>query len=200
MRKIKEFIKEKKMAIAVVSILLICSIAIAFGVYAQITHREQIKSEEERLYANYESLKSDFQNIFTNTINVGVTADKNINYNELLFTAHNIKDEKNGKYKIQASLPEFKGDTETQQKINKEIYDTFGAQMLKIAQNAKINSTYSLDYAAYVNKNILSLVIMCKYKDGENAQRKIIQCYNYDIENQFSKEKLDGKFSASWMK
>ena len=28
----------------------------------------------------------------------------------------------------------------------------------------------------------------------------VIAPYNYDIENQFSKEKLDGKFSASWMK
>ena len=28
----------------------------------------------------------------------------------------------------------------------------------------------------------------------------VIAPYNYDIENQFSKEKMDGKFSASWMK
>ena len=24
---------------------------------------------------------------------------------------------------------------------------------------------------------------MCKYKDGVNAQRRIVQCYNYDVEN-----------------
>ena len=28
----------------------------------------------------------------------------------------------------------------------------------------------------------------------------VVAPYNYDIENQFSKEKVDGKFSASWMK
>ena len=28
----------------------------------------------------------------------------------------------------------------------------------------------------------------------------VIAPYNYDIENQFSKEKVEGKFSASWMK
>lgn len=28
----------------------------------------------------------------------------------------------------------------------------------------------------------------------------VIAPYNYDIENQFSKERMDGKFSASWMK
>ena len=28
----------------------------------------------------------------------------------------------------------------------------------------------------------------------------VVAPYNYDIENQFSKEKVDGKFSASWIK
>ncbi len=28
----------------------------------------------------------------------------------------------------------------------------------------------------------------------------VVAPYNYDIENQFSKEKMDGKFSASWIK
>ena len=32
-------------------------------------------------------------------------------------------------------------------------------------------------------RNIISLAIMCKYKDGTKAQRKIVKCYNYDIEN-----------------
>ena len=183
MLKIKRFLKENKTVIFIVAILLICSIAIAFGVYAQVTHRKQRKSEEERLYANYEELKTNFQKIFTNKINVGISAKSGIKYEELLYTSHHIKEEKEGKFKIEAYMPEFKGDTQTLRKINDDIYNEFGKEMLNIYKKAKINTTYNLDYVGYVNNNIISLAIMCKYKDGEKAQRKIVKCYNYDIEN-----------------
>ena len=40
-----------------------------------------------------------------------------------------------------------------------------------------------MDFTAYVNNNILSLVIKSTLKEGSTAQRVIIQTYNYDLEN-----------------
>ena len=65
MSKLKYIFQEKKMLIIIISIILICSIAIAFGVYAQITNKGSIKKDSENENTNYEELKSNFQEIFT---------------------------------------------------------------------------------------------------------------------------------------
>ena len=41
---------------------------------------------------------------------------------------------------------------------------------------------YNVEYVAYLNENILSLVIKSTLKEGDSAQRIIVQTYNYDIE------------------
>lgn len=183
MLKLKYFLQENKMLIVIISIILICSIAIAIGVYAQITNRGFTGNKNDNeTDTNYEDLKNNFEDIFTNNINKEATAKLNINYDELLYCRYNIKEEKSGKYNIDAKIPEFKGESEVIQNINKEIYDTFAGEIIKIANTATVYTTYNLDYVAYVNNNVISLVIMCKYKNGTNPQRRIVQTYNYDIE------------------
>ena len=46
------------------------------------------------------------------------------------------------------------------------------------------NVIYTVNYSAYITNNILSLVIRSTLKEGNNAQRDIIQTYNYDLSNQ----------------
>ena len=53
MSKLKYIFQEKKMLIIIISIILICSIAIAFGVYAQITNKGSIKKDSENENTNY---------------------------------------------------------------------------------------------------------------------------------------------------
>lgn len=182
MLKLKYFLKQNKMLIMVITIILICSIAIAFGVYAQITNKG-MESKNKEIDIDYDELKNGFQDIFTNTINKEATAKLNINYEDLLYTKYNIQEQKDGKYNINAKIPQFKGESEVLQKINTEIFDVFAREILKIADDSSINIIYNLDYVAYVNNNIISLIIMCKYKDGANAQKRIVRTYNYDIEN-----------------
>ena len=40
---------------------------------------------------------------------------------------------------------------------------------------------YSVEYTAYVNSNILSLVIKSTLKEEQNPQRVIVKTYNYNI-------------------
>ena len=183
MDRIKYFFIKNKRIIMIIGILLICSIAIAFGVYAQITNKGVKIPESQKIDENYEDLKNNFQDIFTNTINKETTANLNINYEGLLYTRYDIKNEKSGRYSIEAKIPGFSEDTKVLAKINEDIYNIYANEILKIVNTATVYTTFNLDYVAYVNGNIISLVIRCKYKDGTNAQRNIIQCYNYDIEN-----------------
>ena len=58
MLKLKYFLQENKMLIMIISIILICSIAISIGVYAQITNPGNKNDNETD--SNYEDLKNNF--------------------------------------------------------------------------------------------------------------------------------------------
>ena len=182
MSKLFNFIKEKRKNIIIVLILLVCSIAIAIGVYSQITNQGKKHTENEQIEENYEDLKNSFQEIFTNSINIEATAKLDVNYDELVYTKYDIKEDKNGKYSVEAKIPAFKEESKVLKQVNKEIYNLFGKEILKIANNSKDFTIFNLKYVAYVNDNIVSLVILCTYKNGSNAQRRIIQTYNYNID------------------
>lgn len=183
MNKFKYFIVKNKMIIIIASIILVCAIAIAFGVYAQITNRNVISSKnEEQQDADYTELEDNFDEIFTSTINKEATAKHDINYDEIIYCAYNIESVE-GNYNINAKIPLFKIENEITNQVNKEIYDTFAKTIIDIVQNSTAYTTLNLDYAGYVNNNVLSLVIRCTYKSGSNPQRKIIQTYNYDLVN-----------------
>ncbi len=182
MRNFKYFLVKNKMIIIITSIVLICAIAIAIGVYAQLTNRGDIKSKEQDENYDYEDLERSFDDIFTNTINKEVDAKQDINYDEIIYCVYNIEEEE-ANYNIKAKIPLFKIENNVTKEINKEIYDTFANTIIKIVQNSTAYTTFNLDYVVYVNNNILSLVIRCKYKDASNPQRNIIQTYNYDMDN-----------------
>lgn len=182
MRNLKYFLVKNKMIIIIASIILICAIAIAIGVFAQVTNRGVISSKEKEENNDYEDLENNFDDVFTNTINKEESAKQDINYDEIIYCGYDI-DEEEGHYNINAKIPLFKLENDVTQKINKEIYDTFAKTIVSIVQTSNIHTTFNLDYVVYVNNNILSLVIRCKYKNGSNPQRNIIQTYNYDLDN-----------------
>ena len=182
MLKIKYFIIKNKILILIASVILICSIAIAFGIYAQITNKGIVAEKKQENEINYEELENNFKEIFTNSINKQQNANLNYNYDDILYCAYDIEEE-SPQYSINAKLPLFKLDSAVILNANKEIFDTFGRKIVDIINKSLTYTTYNLDYAAYVNENIISLVIRCNYKDGTNPQRNIIQTYNYDIEN-----------------
>ena len=177
--------RDKKQVIILIAILLVCSIAIAIGIYAQITNSKITKTEEEKQQANYEDLKNNFDSIFTNTINKEGSAkieNSNINYDDIIETKYKVNEKKETKYNIVAEIPLLKKETETTKKINEEILDIFGKKVVDIVKNNKTYPVYNLGYVGYINDNILSLVIKCTLIEGTTAQRTIIQTYNYNID------------------
>ncbi len=177
--------RDKKQLIIIIGIILVCSIAIAIGIYAQVTNSKITKTKEEKIEANYEDLKNNFDTIFTNNVNkegaINVE-NANVNYDELIETKYNVNEKKETKYSIVAKIPLFKKETETTKKINQEIFNTFGGKIVDIITNSNTDTIYNLGYVGYINDNILSLVIKCTLKEGTKAQRTIIQTYNYNID------------------
>ena len=177
--------RDKKQLIIIILILLVCSIALAIGIYAQVTNSKITKTEAERKEANYEDLKNNFDSIFTNNINKEGSAkltNANINYDELIETKFDVNEKEETKYSIVAKIPMFKKETETTKKINQEIFNTFAVKVIDIMKNNKAYTIYNMGYVGYRNNNILSLVIRSTLKEGTNPQRTIIQTYNYNID------------------
>ncbi len=184
MNNLKYFLAKNKIIVIIATILFICAIAIAIGVYAQITNRKVIdKDKKVGELIDYEELENNFDEMFDNTIKLSETANQDINYDEIIYCAYDIKPEENKNYSIDAKIPLFKIQNDVTKQINNEILNIFATTIRNIVYNSTSHTIFDLDYVAYVNDNILSLIIRCKYKDGTSPQRNIIQTYNYDLIN-----------------
>lgn len=183
---IKIILRDKKLAIILITTLIICSIAISVGIYAQITNAKikvQNANVEKEEVTN---LKDDFYNIFKNELNTNGNIEpmeSDIKYDEIISLAYRIRETKSGDYSINANIPTFIKETKTTKEINKDINDLFISKMFTIAQSTKSYTIYTVDYIAYINYNILSLAIRSTLKDQTNPQRVSIKTYNYDIQN-----------------
>ena len=172
----------------------LCVIAIAIGVYMQFFTDAKLdvilginkfysKTDEE-----YENLKSQFESIFTNKLNNKIDEKYNIqkidNNKELVFTAYEKAQNVDGKYNLKVNIPYINIKDENVISYNNMIKEIFQnkAEEIIVTENVE-NEIYMLDYVAYINDNILSLVIKAELKEGGNAQRDIIQTYNFDLEN-----------------
>ena len=172
----------------------LCVIAIAIGVYMQFFTEAKLdvilginkfygKSDEE-----YENLKADFDNIFTNTLNNIVNEKYNIQKIDenvdLIFTEYENTKNIDGKYNLNVNIPCINIKNDTTISYNKQIKEIFEEKAKSIiASEDSKNIIYTVEYVAYINDNILSLVIKSELKEGASAQRVIVQTYNYDIQN-----------------
>lgn len=101
---------------------------------------------------------------------------------EIIYLAYDIKESNNGKYELDIEIPLFKIKTDVTEKINSQIINIFGNKLKSIMEEDSY-ATYDVEYEAYNNNNIVSLVITADLKEGSNPKRKIIKTYNYDVLN-----------------
>lgn len=178
----------KKRIIMYVIILLICVIAVIVVVGVQILGNDVVdnmfginkitkRTEEEEA-----SLKANFENIFDNQIeDKGEYKIQKIKQDENLVYTNYTKEEKNEKHEIDVNLPYININNEETDNFNKEIENTFKGKAEEILKDSNQNIIYIVKYKAYVENNILSLVIYSDLKQNTSAQRVIVQTFNFDL-------------------
>lgn len=154
-------------AIAIVAILVI-SIVI-FTVIKSMKKNKEEEVQEEPI--DTESLEILFKQPFSSEAT------------EYVRTQYNIEDFSVGKYKVQAKVPNLNLAQREAENINKEIQQLIVNNIIKEAFYVQKYTTYNIEYETFLNENILSLVIRCTIKSGDNPRRIVIKTYNYDIEN-----------------
>lgn len=169
-------------------ILLICVIAVIVVVGVQILGNDVVdnmfginkitkRTEEEEA-----NLKANFENIFDNQIeDKGEYKIQKIKQDENLVYTNYTKEEKNEKHEIDVNLPYININNEETDNFNKEIENTFKGKAEEILKDSNQNIIYIVKYKAYVENNILSLVIYSDLKQNTSAQRVIVQTFNFDL-------------------
>lgn len=177
--------------IFIISILAICVIAINLTVYFQIKTKSNNTEKKEVVEIDRIALTENFTKIFNNTINYQehtVNANKKEGLKEIIYTSYTNQDEVENKYKLNINIPYLNINSSTADKINTEINDLFYSKLSKILADSNQYTIYTVKYKAYINDNILSLIISATLKEGSNAQREIVKTYNYNLS---SNEKLN---------
>jgi len=165
--------KDKKRIVFIISIVAVCSLAVAVSVYAIITNASFSKNEEENVSVY------DFDSIFNNEITSNVYNKEEVE--EIAYLGYDIYETDSIKYDISIKLPKILIETENSNKINEDIYNLFIGKAIEIQDNSTVYTKYDVQYTGYINENLLSIVIKCNLKAGSNPQKKIVTTYMYDI-------------------
>ena len=192
----------KKPKILYFFIILICIIALGVGVYKQFLEPKapetpgEIENPQENIVENpveepeektFEEMKEAFNAFFENKF-VSKDADEEVEVEkkkkaeDIVYTVFTKKEETDF-YNIDINVPfiNIKGDIpDGYNQITQNVFLKKANELLTNTDKNK-KAIYSIDYAAYLNGDILSVVIKSSLKQKDNPQRLIIQTYNYNI-------------------
>ncbi|MGN1383724.1 MAG: hypothetical protein ACI4XD_00305 [Clostridia bacterium] len=193
--------KEAKIIYVIISI--ICVISIIIGVYEQFFNKKDDNTNistngkveepiEQIKEKTMEEIKDEFNAIFINSFSSegkDISDIERINKEKnIVYAAYNIQQE-NDFLNIDLNIPVINIKGDIPKEFNKITQEVFVKKANEVMENTNVSEKiiYSIDYAAYINGDILSVIIKSSLKQGNNPQRIIVQTYNYNIK---TKEKV----------
>ena len=193
--------KEAKIIYVIISI--ICVISIIIGVYEQFFNKKDDNTNistngkveepiEQIKEKTMEEIKDEFNAIFINSFSSegkDISDIERINKEKnIVYAAYNIQQE-NDFFNIDLNIPVINIKGNIPKEFNKITQEVFVKKANEVMENTNVSEKiiYSIDYAAYINGDILSVIIKSSLKQGNNPQRIIVQTYNYNIK---TKEKV----------
>ena len=172
-------------------ILIICTYAIYKAISPKYSQEQEgigygnIEDETEEDEKN--KLISDFNILFTNDIENSQEGSLNItkireDY-DIVATAYSYN-ENNKNYNLDVSIPYININTPFAKECNKKTSEEFRQKAESILkENSSLNTIYTVKYKAYIQNDIISLVIRSELREGNQSQKLIVRTYNYDIKN-----------------
>lgn len=186
MRKVKI---PKSQIFCFILIIIVCIIAIVEALYYVMNPNIQDdkdigeNSENSNTMSNV-NIADNFDNIFKNSFQNSNTSEEAKKINEdkdYIYTEYEKNEVNSGNYEINIKIPIINIDSEEVKSYNEDIKKVFKDKAENILNGGANKSIYSVDYEAYLNNNILSIIIRSTLKEGNNPQRVIIQTYCYNI-------------------
>lgn len=172
----------------IIGVLIFIGVIIcAYFIYLHFfTHDNtiQVGKLEPKTDEQYITLENEFDKIFTNKLETENYDNSSINKEdstkEIVYSY--IKGQKNSpnNYDFDIHIPYININNENAKKINKEI-EEYKNKCAEILNSKNKNIIYNIDYCAYIDGDVLSLIIRSNLKEGVNAQKLSIKTYNYNL-------------------
>jgi len=180
--------KQKELKIFYIGIIAICVIAIMAALAIEIVKQNQANSVLPQLTDDkITEHKENFNDIFENKVNYlennAYKISKINKDEEIVYIGYQIKENKVNDYELNVNIPFINIKNDVIQEFNTQIKEIFEQKVRSVLNSQNNNVIYTVDYSAYVANNILSVVVRSTLKEGANAQRDIVQTYNYDLIN-----------------
>lgn len=175
--------------ILIILIIAICIFALGYGIYYQVFKSNEPKIDTKNNIETPVTDTMEFDKVFDNKMNYqGYNVNNQIKIDQtkdLVYTNYTQTEIFEEKYDIKADIPIININNEKIANINKEINAIFQEKVNSIKANRTSSvvapTIYTVDYTAYLNENILSIVIKSTLKEGKNSQRLIIKAYTYNL-------------------
>ena len=196
-RALRRFVSKltgRNQVIFFVVLFLICVVAICIAIYSQYFYKYSdtdplmlgIHIGAKKTTEEYASLKANFNNIFTNTVHVNsenLKVDKINTSQNIVYTYNKVKNEDENYYTVDVKIPALNINNDIVKKINSDIIEKFDKKAKDIMTKAEGYTIYNVDYVAFVNNGIVSIVVKEKTKTGRKGETVTITTYNYSIPN-----------------
>jgi hypothetical protein len=175
-----------------VVMFLIVAVALSIAIYIQFFYKYAdidplmigIHIGAEKTKEEVELLQKNFDQLFVNDV---FSSNKDAKYDlkdiskGIVFTGYNLTNEDESYYSINAQIPVINLYTPAAVEINNKIKVDFHEKANRYMRQSEEKIIYKVKYVAFVNQDVLSVVVKASLKEGEHPERVIIKTYNYNI-------------------
>ncbi len=173
-------------------VVLVCIIAVCIGIYTQFFYKYAetdplmigINIGSQKTAEELANLEANFNSIFQNKVNIkseNVNVEKIKEENDLVYSLYKLENEDENYYTIKAVIPTINIKTDKVEEINEQIRSEFYEKANNIMRQTDQYVVYNVTYQAFVNEDIVSVVIKASLKEGQKAEKVSIKTYNYSI-------------------
>lgn len=173
-------------------IAVVCILAIFAGVYVVVFKNQTVgnvtngqndtnTSVEDPQFQVKNNFKELFQNYFIASNYKATNIKKVEEEKDLVYEGITYKETENGNLDLHVPLINIQSEIVNKyNEITQSIFVDKANEILQDKETMK-DTIYSVSYTSYINNDILSVAIMANLKQGNKAQKTMLQTYNYNL-------------------
>lgn len=192
LRRFVSKLKGRNKVLFFLGLTLICIMALCIGIYIQFFYKYSetdplmigINIGSQKTAEELAALEVEFNNIFKNELNIkseNVNVEKIKEENDLVYSMYQLENADENYYTVNATIPTININSEVVNEINNSIRTEFYDKANSIMRQTEQFVVYNVSYQAFINEDIVSVVIKAALKEGNNAERVSIKTYNYSM-------------------
>lgn len=177
----------KRTVVIYITTIIICIISliialVAFFMNAKENNYNKLMTKTE---VEENELKANFETLFNCTLENkdSYQVEKKEQDKDIVYTKYSNSEKSDNNYDIQTAIPYINVNSSIIDSYNKKIEEIFQEKVKSVLQTKNQNIVYTVKYQAYIENNILSLMIYSDLKQASSAQRVILQTFNFDLDN-----------------